>query len=216
MGTGAVPLDRELWTDGYFSYIAKIIGGVWLRWWIQGAAAMSNMGMFIAEMSSDSFQLLGMAERGMLPKFFGKRSCHGTPEIGILFSASGVILLSWLSFHDIVAAENLLYCFGMILEFISFIRLKVKYPATSCAYKIPVGTGGAILMCIPPTILICVVLALSTLEIVVVSLVAILIGLMMQPCLTYVERKRWMKFFVSADLPDLHGGNQGSLGSIRH
>ncbi|KAM1033934.1 hypothetical protein ACFX13_038135 [Malus domestica] len=113
MGTGAVPLDR--------------------------AAAMSNMGMFVAEMSSDSFQLLGMAERGMLPKFFGKRSRHGTPEIGILFSASRVLLLSWLSFQEIVAAENL-YCFGMILEFISFIRLRVKYPATSHPYKILVGT----------------------------------------------------------------------------
>ncbi|KAK6117035.1 hypothetical protein DH2020_049279 [Rehmannia glutinosa] len=62
-GTGAIPLDRELWTDGYFSDVAKLLGGVWLRWWIQGAAAMSNMGMFVAEMSSDSFQLLGMAER---------------------------------------------------------------------------------------------------------------------------------------------------------
>ncbi|KAM1375569.1 hypothetical protein EV1_036996 [Malus domestica] len=187
MGTRAVPLDRELWTNGYFSDIAKIIGGVWLRWWIQGAAAVSNMGMFVAEMSSDSFQLLGMAEQGMLPKFF-----------------------------EIVAEENLLYCFGIILEFISFIRLRVKYPATSRPYKIPVGTVGAILMCIPPTILICVVLALSTLKIVVVSLVAILIGLVMQPCLTYVERKRWMKFSVSADLPDLHGANQEGVGSIRH
>ncbi|KAJ6327030.1 hypothetical protein OIU78_014004 [Salix suchowensis] len=82
-GTGAIPLNRDLWTDGYFSDIAKILGGVWLRWWIQGAAAMSNMGMFVAEMSSDSFQLLGMAERGMLPEFFAKRSRHGTPLIGI-------------------------------------------------------------------------------------------------------------------------------------
>lgn len=216
MGTGAVPLDRELWTDGYFSDVAKIIGGVWLRWWIQGAAAVSNMGMFVAEMSSDSFQLLGMAERGMLPKFFGKRSRYGTPVIGILFSASGVLLLSWLSFQEIVAAENFLYCFGMILEFISFIRLRVKYPATTRPYKIPIGTVGAILMCIPPTVLICVVLALSTLKVVIVSLAAILIGLVMQPCLTYVERKRWIKFSVSADLPDLHGANQESVGSIRH
>ena len=82
---------------------------------------MSNMGMFVAEMSSDSFQLLGMAERGMLPEFFGKRSRYGTPLIGILFSASGVFLLSWLSFQEIVAAENFLYCFGMILEFIAFV-----------------------------------------------------------------------------------------------
>ncbi|TQD75278.1 hypothetical protein C1H46_039197 [Malus baccata] len=73
MGTGAVPLDCELWTNGYFSDIAKIIGGFWLRWWIQGAAAVSNMGMVVAEMSSDSFQLLGMAEQGMLPKFFASK-----------------------------------------------------------------------------------------------------------------------------------------------
>jgi hypothetical protein len=29
--------------------------------------------MFVAEMSSDSFQLLGMAERSLLPVFFMKR-----------------------------------------------------------------------------------------------------------------------------------------------
>lgn len=125
---------------------------------------MSNMGMFVAEMSGDSFQLLGIAERGMLPEFFGKRSRHGTPLIGIIFSASGVLLLSWLSFQEIVAAENFLYCFGMILEFIAFIWLRIKCPKTSRPDKIPVGTVGAILMCTPPTILIFAVLALSTLK----------------------------------------------------
>ncbi|KAL6180912.1 hypothetical protein ACLB2K_047570 [Fragaria x ananassa] len=213
-GTGAVPLDRESWTDGYFSDIAKIVGGVWLRWWIQGAAAMSNMGMFVAEMNSDSFQLLGMAERGMLPECFGKRSRYGTPVIGILFSASGVLLLSWLSFQEIVAAENFLYCVGMILEFIAFIRLRMKYPAASRPYKIPIGTVGAVLLCTPPTLLIGVVLSLSQLKVVVVSLIAIVIGLVMQPCLKYVERKRWMKFSIKlSDLPDLQGANQESANS---
>jgi hypothetical protein len=28
------------------------------------------MGMFVAEMSNDSYQLLGMSERGILPVFF--------------------------------------------------------------------------------------------------------------------------------------------------
>lgn len=203
IGTGAVPLDRELWTDGYFSDIAKIIGGVWLRWWVQAAAAMSNMGMFVAEMSSDSFQLLGMAERGMLPDFFAKRSKYGTPLTGILFSASGVILLSWLSFQEIIAAENFLYCFGMILEFLAFVKLRIKHPNASRPYKIPVGTIGAIAMCIPPTILIGVVLALSTLKVAIVSLVAVVIGFIMQPGLKYVKRKRWLKFAVSSNLRDL-------------
>ncbi|KAI8553976.1 hypothetical protein RHMOL_Rhmol05G0060600 [Rhododendron molle] len=134
-GTGAVPLHRERWSDGYFSDIARMIGGVWLRFWVQAAAAVSNMGMFVAEMSSDSFQLLGMAEKGMLPEFFAKRSKYGTPLTGILFSASGVVLLSWLSFQEIVAAENFLYCFGMIMEFIAFVTLRVKYPKASQPYK---------------------------------------------------------------------------------
>ncbi|GFY95223.1 amino acid permease family protein [Actinidia rufa] len=182
IGTGAIPLDRDLWSDGYFSDIAKMVGGVWLRFWIQGAAAMSNMGMFVAEMSSDSFQLLGMAERGMLPEFFAKRSRYGTPPVGILFSASGVILLSWLSFQEIVAAENFLYCFGMILEFIAFVRLRMKYPAASRPYKIPVGTVGSVLF-----------------------LAAVVIGLVMQPCLKHVEKKKWLKFSECPDLPNLHG-----------
>eukprot|EP00268_Persea_americana_P062685 TRINITY_DN8055_c0_g1_i2.p1 TRINITY_DN8055_c0_g1~~TRINITY_DN8055_c0_g1_i2.p1 ORF type:complete len:488 (-),score=62.65 TRINITY_DN8055_c0_g1_i2:1036-2499(-) len=214
IGTGAVKLDQELWTDGYFSDIAKMIGGVWLRGWIQGASALSNMGMFVAEMSSDSFQLLGMAERGMLPEFFGKRSRHGTPLVGILFSASGVVLLSWLSFQEIVAAENFLYCFGMILEFFAFIRLRMKYPTAKRPYKIPGGTIGAILLCIPPTILICVVLALSTLKVMVVSLVAVLIGLVMQPCLRYIDKRQWVKFSVSSDLPEFQPEYEYAASSI--
>ena len=201
IGIGAVPVNRELWTDGYFLDIAKIIGGVWLKWWIEGASAMSNMGMFVAEMSSDSFQLLGMAEQGMLLEFFGKRSCYGTPLLGTLVSAFGVFLLSWLSFQEIVAVENFLYCFGMILEFIAFVWLRVKHPIAYRPYKIPGGTVGAILLCIPLTILICIVLALFALKVFLVSIVTTMIGLMMQPCLKYVEKKRWIKFSTNSNLP---------------
>ncbi|ESQ40475.1 hypothetical protein EUTSA_v10013376mg [Eutrema salsugineum] len=202
-GTGAISLDQKLWTDGYFADIGKVIGGAWLGWWIQAAAATSNMGMFLAEMSSDSFQLLGMAERGMLPEVFAKRSRYGTPWVGILFSASGVVLLSWLSFQEIVAAESLLYCFGMVLEFIAFVRLRVKHPAASRPFKIPVGVLGSILMCIPPTILIGVIAAFSNLKVAAVSLAAVVIGLVLRPCLKHVEKKGWLKFSVSSHLPDL-------------
>ncbi|KAG9445372.1 hypothetical protein H6P81_016712 [Aristolochia fimbriata] len=203
VGTGAIELHQEMWSDGYFSEAAKLIAGVWLSWWVQGASAFSNMGMFIAEMSSDSYQLLGMAERGMLPEFFGKRSRYGTPLMGILFSATGVILLSWMSFQEIVAAENFLYCFGMILEFVAFIHLRIKYPKVPRPYKVPLGTIGSILMCIPPTALICVVLALASLKIMIISLAAVVIGLVLQPCLHYVDKKTWVRFSISTDLPDL-------------
>ncbi|KAK2648748.1 hypothetical protein Ddye_016237 [Dipteronia dyeriana] len=95
-------------------------------------------------------------------------------------------------------------CFGLILEFIAFVRLRMKYPTVSRPYKIPIGTVGAIVMCIPPTILICVVLTLSSLKNAVVSIVALVIGLVMQSYLKHVENKRWLKFSTNADLPDLH------------
>ncbi|CAA0827756.1 Probable polyamine transporter [Striga hermonthica] len=209
IGTGArnVPLDRELWSDGYFSDIAKMLGGVWLRFWVQGASALSNMGMFVAEMSSDSFQLLGMAECGMLPECFARRSRYGTPPVGILFSASGVALLSWLSFQEIVAAENFLYCFGMIMEFVAFVKLRVDLPEASRPYRVPVGTAGAVLMCVPPSLLILVVLALASVKVMVISLFAVLFGLVLQPCLKYSEKKRWFRF-SSRSGSEFHFGYQ--------
>ncbi|XP_039043881.1 probable polyamine transporter At1g31830 [Hibiscus syriacus] len=203
-----VPLDRELWTDGYFSDIGKMLGGVWLRTWIQAAAALSNMGMFLADMSSDSFQLKGMATRGMLPELFAKRSPYGTPLVGILFSASGVILLSWMSFQEIVAAENFLYCFGMIMEFIAFVKLRIDHPAESRPYKIPLGTVGSIIMCIQPTLLILVVLAFASFKVMVISMVAIMIGFVLEPCLRYSDRKRWFKYSIIADHHEYHSAYQ--------
>ena len=121
IGIGSIPVNDELWTKGYFFEIAIILWGNLLKWWIHVTSAMSNMGMFLVEMSSDSFLLLGMTERGILPEFFGKRSCHGNPMIGIFISASNVLLLSLFSFQEIVAAKNILYYFGTVLEFISFV-----------------------------------------------------------------------------------------------
>ncbi|XP_047077786.1 polyamine transporter PUT1 [Lolium rigidum] len=202
-GTGAVPLDRGQWTDGYFADIAKLLGGAWLMWWVQAAAAVSNMGLFVAEMSSDSYQLLGMAERGMLPAFFAWRSRYGTPLIGILFSASGVLLLSTMSFQEIVAAENFLYCFGMMMEFISFVLLRVRMPDAPRPYRVPLGTAGCVAMLVPATALIVAVLALSTLKVALVSLVAVAVGLVLQPALKFVEKKRWLRFSVNPDLPGI-------------
>ncbi|XP_062220014.1 polyamine transporter PUT1-like isoform X1 [Phragmites australis] len=202
-GTGAVPLDRGQWSDGYFADIAKLMGGAWLMWWVQAAAALSNMGMFVAEMSSDSYQLLGMAERGMLPAFFARRSRHGTPLVGILFSASGVLLLSSMRFQEIVAAENFLYCFGMLLEFLAFVLLRVRRPDAPRPYLVPLGTAGCVAMLVPPTALIVVVLALSTLKVALVSLGAVAVGLVLQPGLRLVEKKGWLRFAVNSDLPDM-------------
>ena len=130
-----------------------------------------------------------------------RRRRYGTPLIGILFSASGVLLLSTMTFQEIVAAENILYCVGMLLEFLSFVLLRVRRPDAPRPYKVPLGTAGCVAMLVPATALIVTVLALSTLKVALVSLGVVLIGLVLQPVLRFVEKKRWLKFSVNSNLP---------------
>jgi L-asparagine transporter-like permease len=56
------------------------------------------VGQFEAEMSSDSFQLLGMAERGFLPMVLARRSRFGTPTLGIVLSSLGICSLVTFNF----------------------------------------------------------------------------------------------------------------------
>ncbi|KAI5074682.1 hypothetical protein GOP47_0010643 [Adiantum capillus-veneris] len=193
-GIGAIDVVRSEWRDGYFANIAVTLGGTWLGWWMEISAAVSNMGMFEAEMSSDSFQLLGMAELGMLPRFFATRSRHGTPTLGIIASATGVLLLSSLSFKEIIAAENYLYCFGMIAEFAAFLWLRKRRPDLPRPYKLSLGLMGSAIMCIPPTILIVLVMVLASYKVIILSLMAALIGFALYPCLRLVKRKNLVEF----------------------
>ncbi|CAL9089485.1 unnamed protein product [Musa textilis] len=200
-GTGAMDASStEEWKDGYFAQVGMVIGGAWLRWWIQAAAAMSNMGLFEAEMSSDSFQLLGMSEMGMLPAIFAERSKYGTPTISILCSATGVILLSWMSFQEIVEFLNFLYSLGMLLEFAAFIKLRIKKPDLHRPYKIPVETFGAVIICVPPTILLVIVMCLASMRTFIVSGSVMLGGFLLYPAIEHMRNKKCIKF-LNTTLP---------------
>ncbi|CAI8587293.1 unnamed protein product [Vicia faba] len=163
-GTGALSSSPTEWADGYFAQVGMLIGGFWLRLWIQAAAAMSNLGLFEAEMSSDAFQLLGMSKMGLLPAFFASRSKYGTPTVSILFSATGVIFLSWMSFQQIVEFLNFLYAIGMLLEFAAFITLRLKKPDLCRPYRVPLQTFWAAMLCLPPASLLILVMCLASMR----------------------------------------------------
>ncbi|CAK7330099.1 unnamed protein product [Dovyalis caffra] len=193
-GTGALSSPSSEWSDGYFAEVGMLIGGVWLKWWIQAAAAMSNLGLFAAEMSGDAFQLLGMSEMGMLPSIFASRSKYGTPTISILCSATGVIFLSWMSFQEILEFLNFLYAIGMLLEFAAFIKLRMMKPELHRPYKVPLQTFGAALLCLPPAMLLVLVMCLASLQTFLVSGVVILLGFLLYPTLLHAKDRKWVKF----------------------
>ncbi|XP_078430366.1 amino acid permease family protein [Wolffia australiana] len=200
-GTGALDSSSsssEDWTDGYFAQAGFLIGGSWLKWWIQAAAGLSNMGLFEAEMSTDAFQLLGMSELGMLPAIFSSRSKYGTPTVSILCSATGVVILSWMSFQQILEFLNFLYAVGMLLEIAAFIRLRIKKPDLHRPYRVPLDTVGVSVFCMLPTGLLVLVMALASSRTFVVSGCVILIGFLLYPGIGYVKRKKWVAFHAAA------------------
>ncbi|KIY95241.1 Arginine/agmatine antiporter [Monoraphidium neglectum] len=123
------------WELGYYGKVAQQVAGNWLAWWVVLAAAASQIGQFQAEMSSDSYQLQGMAERGFLPKALARRSRHGTPTVGILLSSIGVCCLSSFDFVSIVELLNAIYCMAELLEFAAFVALRVTAPNLPRPYR---------------------------------------------------------------------------------
>ncbi|WCJ17930.1 Amino acid permease family protein [Euphorbia peplus] len=217
-GTGALRTSSSEWSDGYFAEVGMLIGGVWLKWWIQAASAMSNLGLFEAEMSGDAFQLLGMSEMGMLPAIFASRSKYGTPTISILCSATGVIFLSWMSFQEILEFLNFLYAVGMLLEFAAFIKLRIHRPELHRPYKVPLETFGVTMLCLPPSVLLVLVMCLASLRTYLVSAAVIVFGFVLYHVIIYAKDRQWTRFIEeqhvqtsSAAAPDEEDADEVSV-----
>ena len=68
VAVGATDYSQEEWVDGHMATVAVQIAGPWLGGWVVFSAGISNLALFEAEMSADAWQLMGMAERGYIPK----------------------------------------------------------------------------------------------------------------------------------------------------
>uniref|UniRef100_A0A383VUM4 Amino acid permease/ SLC12A domain-containing protein n=1 Tax=Tetradesmus obliquus TaxID=3088 RepID=A0A383VUM4_TETOB len=186
------------WQLGYYGKVAQQVGGDWLAWWVVLAAAASQIGQFQAEMSSDSYQLQGMAERGFLPKALARRSRHGTPTVGILLSSLGVVCLGAFSFVDIVEILNAVYCMAELLEFAAFVWLRVAAPALPRPYKVPLPTWALILMLTPASLLLMTILVIPVYErnwtMIATTLGAMLAGFVLYPLLNLAKERGWVAF----------------------
>lgn len=122
------------------------------------------------------------------------RSKYGTPTISILCSATGVLCLSWMTFQEILEFLNFLYSVGMILEFAAFIKLRIKKPDLYRPYKVPLGTSGAVILCVPPTLLLVLVMCLASAKTYLVSSAVICVGVLLYPVIVHAKERKWVRF----------------------
>ena len=123
---GATDSSQHDWVDGYLATAASEIGGAWLGDWVVFAAGVSNIALFQAELSSDAFQLMGMSERGFVPKIFSIRSQHGTPTYGILFGLGVIICMGSFNLDTLIEMLNFNYAISLLIEYSSFIKLRIS------------------------------------------------------------------------------------------
>lgn len=160
---GAVNVDQSQWDSGFHATAAEIIAGKWLKIWLEVGAVLSAIGLFEAQLSSSAYQILGMADLGFLPKFFGLRSKKfNTPWVGILVSTLITLGVSYMDFESIVASANFLYSLGMLLEFAAFIWLRMKKPQLKRPYRVPMKLPGLVIMCLIPSGFLVVIMVVAT------------------------------------------------------
>jgi amino acid transporter len=212
--TGASEGHYSKWKDGYFTALGVEIGGPWLGLWLMFAACITNVGTFEAEMSSDAWQVAGMADRGIIPKFMGTRNAHGTPTYGILLSASGVLVLCWLSFAEVIEMLNILYCIAQLQEFSAFIYLRYKYPDLPRPFRIPLGTVGVSVMLAVPALFAGVIIAISSRQAFVTAIIVVVLGVCMRFFMEYMKEHKWVEFdneYAEAyDLSEVAGEGYGA------
>jgi amino acid transporter len=213
IGTGASTDPYTKWSDGYFVQLASEIVGPWLSYWLIFAAAITNIGMFEAEMSSDSWQIAGMAERGILPKVLGKRSVHDTPIYGILISASGVLCLCWMSFSEVIDMLNLLFCFGQAIEFFAFLELRRSKPNMPRPFRIGIGFVGMCFVLLFPLTFIVVILYFSSTKSLVLSFFCALLGVGVYYILEIAKTNKLCVFEDKFDSNNVYFGNSDSSAS---
>ena len=125
---GATQTKQSDWDDGHMATIALEIGGPLLGAWTVFAAGISNLALFEAELSADSLMIMGMAERGYLPKVFATRSERfGTPVYGILTCLIIILLMGLADFSQLVEMMNACYALSLLMEYVAFVKLRFTH-----------------------------------------------------------------------------------------
>ena len=176
---GASEAEQHEWVDGFLARIASEVVGPWLGGWTVFAAGISNIAMFQAELSADAFQLMGMADRGHLPKIFSTRSPQGTPTWGIVVGTLVIVSMSVSNLDQLIEMLNFNYAIALLMEYSAFVHLRLRRPELHRPYRIPLNTLGCCLLFLPTFLVTLLLLSLATFRTYIFILCANLVGFLL-------------------------------------
>lgn len=153
LAAAVVSVDNGSWTDWVEGSLITVITdkmGNYFGFWVLLASLVGNMGMHLAEMFEDSWQLCGMAESGLAPTVFAYRSkTFNTPIVAILFSIFLICLLITLDFRQIIIVNNFFSVLSALLELCAFASIRLNETEAKDStniFRIPIETKAQLIM----------------------------------------------------------------------
>jgi amino acid transporter len=157
VAVAGIPADR--FSTGAWADAAKTLGGAGTGGALLGllvvlGGTISGIGMFNALMMSYTRLPYALAEEGLLPKLFTRRTAAGVPWASVLFCAAAWGLAVQMTFERLISIDLVLYGASLLLEFVALVVLRVKEPELIRPFRVPGGLAGAVLAGVGPALLI--------------------------------------------------------------
>jgi len=143
----------QQWRTGYFSELARLIGGPRLEFVITLAAAVMNLSILNSTMLTTTRMPSAMAEDGYLSSFLARlHPRYRTPWIAILLSAAVYSLLTKYSVVELLSVYIWLRIATSVLTVLAAWWLRRTRPEMHRAFKIPWGKAGLAYAVIAPLV----------------------------------------------------------------
>lgn len=82
----------------------------------------------------------------------------------------------------------------MLLEFVAFIKLRMKKPDLHRPYKVPLQTFGVTVLCLFPSFLLLLVMCLASAKTFIVNGGVIILGFCLFPAIEHLKFRKWARF----------------------
>lgn len=137
-GTSSTIVPWEDWKDGSLPHIVKAVCGSSIGFGLMFSSCLGNAGQFIAELLEDSYQLQGLAEADIIPRWTGLDYVHpkyNTPWVALLPSCCFICLSAAFDFKQLLVIDNAFTIIASLLQMVSFYVLRRSHKDTPRPYK---------------------------------------------------------------------------------
>ena len=126
----------------------------WLGFALVIGGVITGIAMFNALMLSYARIPAAMADDRLLPRVLARRMKNGVPWVAVLACAVAWALALGIDLTRLLELDILLYGSSLILEFIALFLLRVREPKLARPYRVPGDRWAALLLGLPPSLLI--------------------------------------------------------------